>query len=56
MYNRKRIENEKRMLEGNFNRMCITDDREELENLYNCAIERIAIIYAVNEERLKTDN
>lgn len=33
------------MLQGNINRMMVTDDRMELANMYHFALERIARIY-----------
>ncbi len=46
------IHNEKDMLEGNINRMCVTDDYKELESMRDVAIRRIEHIYKVNFMRL----
>lgn len=46
------IHNEKDMLEGNINRMCVTDDCSELLAMRDFAIRRIKHIYQVNYERL----
>lgn len=43
---------EKDMLEGNINRMCVTDDMNELLSMKNFAIRRIERIFQVNYERL----
>ena len=49
------IANEKRMLEGNINRMCVTNKRSELVGMRNWAIKRINDIYEYNEARI-SDN
>ena len=46
------IYNEKDMLEGNINRMCVTDDMDELLSMKNFAMKRIERIFQVNYERL----
>lgn len=46
------IHNEKDMLNGNINRMCVTDDWRELLEMRDFAIRRIKHIYQVNYERL----
>lgn len=46
------LENEIRMLQGSINRMCITDDVEELEIMKEWAIKRIDAIHSFNLERL----
>lgn len=46
------IHTEKDMLEGNINRMCVTDDMNELLSMKNFAIRRIEHIFQVNYERL----
>lgn len=52
MYDKQRISEERRMLQGNINRMCLTDSKEELEDMYLVAIKRIAVIYAENVTRV----
>lgn len=42
---RQELMNEADMLQGNINRMMVTDDRTELANMYYFALERIARIY-----------
>ena len=42
---RQELMNEADMLQGNINRMMVTDDRMELANMYHIALERIARIY-----------
>lgn len=42
---RQELMNEADMLQGNINRMMVTDDRMELANMYHFALERIARIY-----------
>lgn len=44
------------MLEGNLNRMSVTDDMEELEDMYSFAKKRIEKIYTINKERLEETN
>ena len=44
--------NEVDMLEGNINRMCVTDDIKELCNMIEYARVRIERIYQYNKERL----
>ena len=42
------IGNEIDMLEGNINRMCLTDDKKELDKMFKFAIMRVAEIYIFN--------
>ena len=49
------IHNEKDMLNGNINRMCVTDDVKELNDMFKHALDRIANIYAVNNIRLRKE-
>ncbi|GEM_PF-1318346 len=52
MKSRKEIDNELRMLQGNINRMFITDDLIELSSMFRVAQNRIGIIYEYNRNRL----
>ncbi len=49
---RQEIINEADMLKGNINRMCVTDNIEELKRMYEVAKKRIDEIYLHNEKRL----
>lgn len=42
---RKELMNEADMLEGNINRMMVTDDKNELMNMYSFALRRLEKIY-----------
>lgn len=44
-----------RMLRGNINRMCLTDDMKELECMYKWANDRLKMLYLLNKERLEKD-
>lgn len=44
--------NESDMLEGNINRMMVTDDIKELREMYDWACKRLAKIYTVRFEEL----
>lgn len=46
------MNNERDMLNGNFNRMCITDDIEEFVKMQTVAISRISKILKICAERL----
>lgn len=48
----KEIRNKIDMMEGCKNRMCITDDRDELLSLYAFLTLDIAELYRLNRERL----
>lgn len=50
---RNRIMNEADMLEGCKNRMCITDDEDELSQLYICLNLYAANLYRMNLERIR---
>lgn len=39
-------------LQGNINRMFVTDDPSELDSMYKHAIKRIELLYAFHKERL----
>lgn len=41
----KELMNEADMLEGNINRMMVTDDKDELMNMYIFALKRLEKIY-----------
>ena len=47
------IRNTKDMLNGNINRMCVTTDIKELNDMYKAALVKIENIYARNIIRLK---
>lgn len=51
----KEIFNECDMLEGNINRMCVTDDLEELLAMYAHAKCRLDLIFNGNYLRLKEE-
>ena len=44
------VESEYDMLEGNIKRMCVTDDLVELEKMYKYAQKRLDHIYSVNRK------
>lgn len=48
----KEIRNKTDMMEGCKNRMCITDDRDELLNLYASLTLYASDLYRLNRERL----
>lgn len=50
-----KIWNEEDMLKGNINRMCVTDDMEEFERMFEFAKKRILTIYTINLFRLRDD-
>lgn len=41
----KELMNEADMLQGNINRMMVTDDKDELLNMFNFALKRLEKIY-----------
>jgi hypothetical protein len=47
-----KVRNESDMLKGNINRMCITDDIEEINRMYEVAKNRLRIIYQENVDRI----
>lgn len=47
-----RVRNQKDMIEGNINRMCVTDDLAELDTMAHHAKERIKLIRELNYKRL----
>jgi hypothetical protein len=53
--NYKQLINEIEMLKGNINRMCITNDLEEIERMYYFAKYRIDEIYRYNFERINKE-
>lgn len=46
-------DNEIDMLQGNINRMCVTDDYDELFDMAIWAIRRICTLHSLNRERLR---
>lgn len=44
------------MLQGNINRMFVTNDVDELERMYRFAANRLQTIYIENKERLRKNN
>lgn len=53
--NLKEVFNECDMLKGNINRMCVTDDLEELLNVYTYAKCRLDSVFNANYFRLKEE-
>ena len=51
--NMQKVYNEMDMLKGNINRMCVTDDQEELFKMYAFACLRLNKIYNLNSEKLR---
>lgn len=49
---RKKLMIECDMLEGNINRMMITDNFEELEGMFIVAVHRLVTIYDKNKQRI----
>ena len=49
---RNKISNEYDLLRGNMNRMCVTDDFDELERMVYFAMRRIHQLEDLNRERL----
>jgi hypothetical protein len=47
------LREEIRMLEGNINRICVTDDLEEVNAMYDWAKRRLDAIFNYNKNRLK---
>lgn len=43
------------MLRGNINRMCITDDEKELEDMYKYAKIRLDGIYSYSKNRVQEE-
>lgn len=50
-----RIQNEEDMLKGNINRMCVSDDSEELVEMYRFARLRIQKIFDICLEKFIDD-
>lgn len=46
------FEDEKDMLRGNLNRMCVSHDRQEVLHMYNFARKRLERIYMYNLDRI----
>lgn len=40
------------MLKGNINRMCVTDDLDELRKMLTCAMCSLSDLYVVNRKKL----
>ena len=53
---RKNLMSECDMLEGNINRMMVTDDFKELEQMFTVALNRVITIRNKNMERLIDEN
>lgn len=49
---RQKRDNEIDMLKGNINRMCVTDDFDELWDMTSFAIRRILNLYEINKKRV----
>ena len=52
---RKAIDIENEMLKGNINRMCVTDDEDELAYMRDVAIRRIQKIHLINSIKLEEE-
>lgn len=52
IYNRKELTIEVDMLKGNINRMCVTDDPDELREMVYYARQRLDAIYTYNMTRV----
>ena len=52
---RNKINNEYDLLRGNMNRMCVTDDFDELERMVYFAMRRVHQLEDLNRERLLID-
>lgn len=50
---RKTLNVETDMLQGNINRMCVCDTREELDSMYKYAKSKIDRIYVLNQQRFE---
>lgn len=48
---RKTLNVETDMLQGNINRMCVCETREELDSMYKYAKSKIDRIYVLNQQR-----
>lgn len=53
IHNKRELDNEIRMIQGNINRMCITDDEEELLSMYRYAQMRLTEIFLFNFLKLE---
>ncbi len=49
----RKLKIQKDMLEGNINRMFITDDMDEMDVMYETAVQRLNAIYEGNKKRLE---
>ena len=45
-----------KMLEGNINRMCVTNDEEELLSMYNWALDRISMLFEIRSKEIQIKN
>ena len=50
---RKALKIETDMLQGNINRMCVCDTREELDSMWKYAKSKIDRIYILNQQRFE---
>ena len=50
--NQQQLRNEINMLDGNVSRMCLTDDKNELNSMFEWALHRISEIYNYNLDRI----
>lgn len=48
-----KIEEQLIMLKGNLNRICVSDDPEDIDNMYSWAVMRLNIICAERKQELK---
>lgn len=45
-----------RMLEGNINRMCVTNDEKELLSMYNWALDRLSMLFEARCKEIQIKN
>jgi len=50
--NQQQLRNETNMLDGNVSRMCLTDDKNELNSMFEWALHRLNEIYKYNLDRI----
>ena len=53
---RRELDMQMDMIKGNLNRMCVSDTKMELDNMYNFAKKRLAYIYELNFKRLEVED
>ena len=50
-----KIRTEEDLLKGNINRMCVTEDLSELDDMFNRAVNRLKTIYDLNYKRISEE-